>query len=97
MKLVARAEESSAHPVISTIAIPPREGYASVGPGKVFALPTNIGHDLVNTGTETMRCVAFFAAAMFTQTFDNMMQPPNSHVIGTPNRMGEGAPPPRKV
>ena len=73
------------------------DGNFAVGPGSVFVLPTNVGHDLVNTGTETMRCVAFFAAAMFTQTFDNVMLPPNSHVIGTPNRMGEGAPPPRPV
>lgn len=73
------------------------DGNFAVGPGSVFVLPTNVGHDLVNTGTETMRCVAFFAAAMFTQTFDNVMLPPNSHVIGTPNRMGEGAPPTRPV
>ena len=73
------------------------DGNFAVGPGSVFVLPMNVGHDLVNTGTETMRCVAFFAAAMFTQTFDNVMQPPNSHVIGTPNRMGEGAPPPRPL
>ncbi len=73
------------------------DGNFAVGPGSVFVLPTNVGHDLVNTGTETMRCVAFFAAAMFTQTFDNVMQPPNSHVIGTPNRMGEGAHSPRPL
>jgi hypothetical protein len=30
--------------------------------------------------------VAFFAAEMFTQTFDNMMLPPKTHVLGTPNR-----------
>jgi hypothetical protein len=32
--------------------------------------------------------VAFSAAAMFTQTFDNMMLPPKTHVLGTPNRNG---------
>lgn len=66
------------------------EGVFPVGPGSVFVLPTNVGHDLANTGTETMRCVAFFAAAMFTQTFDDVMLPPNSHILGTPNREGEG-------
>jgi hypothetical protein len=45
-------------------------------------------HDLANTGTETLRAVAFFAAAMFTQTFDNVMMPPKTHVLGTPNRQG---------
>jgi len=29
-----------------------------------------------------------FAAAMFTQTFDNVMMPPKSHILGTPNREG---------
>jgi quercetin dioxygenase-like cupin family protein len=64
------------------------EGSFPVGPGSVFVLPTPVPHDLVNTGTETLRAVAFFAAAMFTQTFDNVMLPPNSHVLGTPNREG---------
>jgi len=26
---------------------------------------------------------------MFTQGFDNMMLPPKSHTLGTPNRQGE--------
>lgn len=64
------------------------DGNFAVGPGSVFVLPTNVRHDLVNTGTETMRAVAFFSAAMFTQIFDEVMLPPNTHVIGTPNRNG---------
>ena len=59
-----------------------------VGPGSVFVLPTGVKHDLANVGTETLRAVAFFAAAMFTQTFDNVMLPPKSHILGTPNRNG---------
>ena len=59
-----------------------------VGPGSVFVLPTPLRHDLVNVGTETLRAVAFFAAAMFTQTFDDVMLPPKTHVLGTPNREG---------
>ena len=58
------------------------------GPGSVFVLPTPIRHDLANTGEETLRAVAFFAAAMFTQNFDNVMLPPKSHILGTPNRDG---------
>jgi quercetin dioxygenase-like cupin family protein len=60
-----------------------------VGPGSVFALTTPVKHDLVNVGKETLRAVAFFAAAMFTQTFDNVMMPPKSHILGTPNREGQ--------
>jgi hypothetical protein len=53
-----------------------------------FAIPTPLKHDLVNVGKETLRAVAFFAAAMFTQNFDNVMMPPKSHILGTPNREG---------
>jgi quercetin dioxygenase-like cupin family protein len=59
-----------------------------VGPGSVFVLPTPMRHDLENTGTETLRAVAFFAAAMFTQDFEQVMLPPKSHILGTPNRAG---------
>jgi quercetin dioxygenase-like cupin family protein len=59
-----------------------------VGPGSVFVLPTPLRHDLENTGKETLRAVAFFAAAMFTQDFDQVMMPPKSHILGTPNREG---------
>ena len=59
-----------------------------VGPGSVFVIPTPIRHDLENTGKETLRAVAFFAAAMFTQDFDQVMLPPKSHILGTPNRSG---------
>jgi hypothetical protein len=38
------------------------------------------------SGRQPSRTVAVFAAAMFTQTFDNMMLPPKTHVLGTPNR-----------
>ena len=59
-----------------------------VAPGSVFVLPTGMKHDLANVGTETLRAVAFFAAPMFTQNFDNVMLPPKSHILGTPNRAG---------
>jgi quercetin dioxygenase-like cupin family protein len=59
-----------------------------VGPKSVFVLPTNVRHDLANTGKETLRAVAFFAAAMFTQNFDEVMLPPKGHILGTPNREG---------
>jgi hypothetical protein len=45
-------------------------------------------HDLENIGMESLRAVAFFAAAMFTQDFDQVMLPPKSHILGTPNRHG---------
>jgi quercetin dioxygenase-like cupin family protein len=62
------------------------DGNYPVGPGSVFVLPTPMRHNLANVGTETLRAVAFFAAAMFTQDFDNVMLPPKSHILGTPNR-----------
>ena len=62
------------------------DGTYPVAPGNVFVLPTGVRHDLANTGKETLRAVAFFAAAMFTQRFDNVMLPPKNHLLGTPNR-----------
>jgi quercetin dioxygenase-like cupin family protein len=59
-----------------------------VGPGSVLVLPTNVRHNLANVGTDKLKAVAFFAAAMFTQNFDNVMLPPKSHILGTPNREG---------
>jgi quercetin dioxygenase-like cupin family protein len=64
------------------------EGNFPVGPGSVFVLPTPLRHNLANIGNETLRAVAFFAAAMFTQEFDNVMLPAKSHILGTPNRNG---------
>ncbi|HET6320866.1 MAG TPA: cupin domain-containing protein [Hyphomicrobium sp.] len=64
------------------------DGSYPVGPGSVFVLPTNVRHDLVNTGNEPLRAVAFFSAGMFTQNFDSVMLPPKSHILGTPNRNG---------
>ena len=64
------------------------DGTTSGRAGQRFVLPTPVPHDLANTGTETLRAVAFFAAAMFTQNFDNVMLPPKSHILGTPNREG---------
>jgi hypothetical protein len=63
------------------------DGKRPVGPGSVFALPANVRYDLANTGTETSRAVAFFAAAMFTRNFDEVL-PPKTHILGTPNRNG---------
>jgi quercetin dioxygenase-like cupin family protein len=63
-------------------------GVFPVGPGTVFAIPTPVRHNLKNTGAEPLRAVAFFAAAMFTQAFDNEMLPPKTHILGTPNRNG---------
>jgi quercetin dioxygenase-like cupin family protein len=65
-----------------------QDGKFPVGPGSVFVLPTNVRHDLVNTGETPLRAVAFFAAGMFTQDFDSVMLPPKSHILGTPNREG---------
>ena len=64
------------------------DGSHPVGPGSVFVLPTNVRHNLANVGTDRLRAVAFFSAAMFTQRFDNLMLPPLIHVLGTPNREG---------
>ena len=83
------ATEESQYIIAGTGKLSMQDGSSfPVGPGSVFVLPTGVKHDLANTGSETLRAVAFFAAAMFTQTFDNVMMPPKSHILGTPNRNG---------
>jgi len=82
------ATEESQYIISGTGELHMEDGVHAIGPGSVFALPANVRHDVSNTGTETLRAVAFFAAAMFTQTFDEVMLPPNTHVLGTPNREG---------
>lgn len=83
------ATEETQYIIAGTGELRMESGTYPVGPGSVFVLPTNVRHDLANTGKETLRAVAFFAAGMFTQTFDNVMMPPKTHVLGSPNRAGE--------
>src|SRR5947199_10626341 len=56
-----------------------------VGPGSVFAIPTPVKHDLLNVGKETLRAVPVFAALLFTQNFDNVMKPPQTHILRSPS------------
>ena len=80
-----RHSTSSREPASSISKTEPRTRSA---PAACSCLPTPMRHDLENTGKETLRAVAFFAAAMFTQDFDQVMLPPKSHILGTPNREG---------
>lgn len=82
------ATEETQYIVDGTGELQMEDGKYQVGPGSVFVLPTNVRHDLVNTGPKPLKAVAFFAAAMFTQDFDSVMLPPKSHILGTPNREG---------
>ncbi len=82
------ATEETQYIIDGTGELQMEDGKFPVGPGSVFVLPTNVRHDLVNTGQKPFRAVAFFAAAMFTQDFDSVMLPPKSHILGTPNREG---------
>ena len=82
------ATEETQYIVSGTGELLMEDGKYPVGPGSVFVLPTNVRHDLANTGKEPLRAVAFFAASMFTQDFDSVMLPPKSHILGTPNREG---------
>ena len=61
--------------------------YIIAGTGKLY-FEDGMRHDVENTGNDTLRAVAFFAAVMFTQDFDQVMMPPKTHILGTPNRTG---------
>lgn len=59
-------------------------GNRLVEAGDVVVLAEGTPHDLVNVGSEELRVVGFFAAPEVSQHFDEVMLPPNSHVLGTP-------------
>lgn len=65
------------------------DGSWAVGPGSIFVLPALVRHDLVNVGTESLRGVAFFAGPVLIQEFDNLMLPPNTHTLRSPNAAGQ--------
>jgi quercetin dioxygenase-like cupin family protein len=56
-----------------------------VSVGSVFVLPEGVRHDLANVGSEPLRAVAIFSAPVVTQHFDNVMLPPNAHLLDSPN------------
>jgi quercetin dioxygenase-like cupin family protein len=67
------------------------DGAWPAGPGSTFVLPALLRHDLANTGTDTLRGVAFFAGAVLVQEFDEVMLPPNTHTLRSPNASGQAA------
>lgn len=54
----------------------------------MFVLPTPMRHDLENTGKDTLARWPSSPRRWFTQDFDQVMLPPKSHILGTPNREG---------
>ena len=74
--------------IIAGQALSRRRNHAPSRPRQRVRAADADAHDLENIGKETLRAVAFFAAAMFTQDFDQVMLPPKSHILGTPNREG---------
>jgi quercetin dioxygenase-like cupin family protein len=52
--------------------------------GQSVLIPAMAPHGVRNIGSETARCVGFFAAASVTSTFDQPMMPHGTRVVGTP-------------
>ena len=61
------------------------DGIRPVAAGDVVVLSEGTPHDLVNVGSEVLRVVGFFAAPAVNQHFDDVMLPPSSHALGSPN------------
>ena len=61
------------------------DGTRPVATSDVVVLPEGTWHDLVNTGTEALEVVGFFAAPAVNQHWDVVMLPSNSRVTGSPN------------
>lgn len=60
------------------------EERGSLSAGQAVLIPAMAPHGIRNTGTETARCVGFFAAAEVVSTFDQAMMPFGQQVVGTP-------------
>lgn len=56
----------------------------SLSAGQAALIPAMAPHGIRNTGTETARCLGFFAAAEVVSTFDQPMMPFGQQVVGTP-------------
>jgi quercetin dioxygenase-like cupin family protein len=52
--------------------------------GQAALIPAMVPHGIRNIGTETARCVGFFAAATVESTFDQPMMPFGEQKVGTP-------------
>lgn len=58
------------------------------GPGLVVA-PALIPHDARNVGTETAKCVGFFASSSVVSVYDTPLEPSGSRIQGTPVARGD--------
>jgi quercetin dioxygenase-like cupin family protein len=52
--------------------------------GQAVLIPAMVPHGVRNAGTETARCVGFFAAATVESTFDRPVMPFGQRKVGTP-------------
>jgi quercetin dioxygenase-like cupin family protein len=52
--------------------------------GQSALIPAMVPHGVRNIGTETARCLGFFAAAKVVSTFEQPMLPFGQRVLGTP-------------
>jgi quercetin dioxygenase-like cupin family protein len=52
--------------------------------GQAALIPTMAPHGIRNVGSETARCVGFFAAATVESTFDQPLMPFGERKVGTP-------------
>ena len=52
--------------------------------GESVLIPAMMPHGVRNVGTETARCVGFFAAAAVESTFERPVMPFGERVVGTP-------------
>jgi quercetin dioxygenase-like cupin family protein len=60
------------------------EERAQLSANQAVLIPAMVPHGIRNVGTETARCVGFFAAATVVSTFDQPMMPFGQQAVGTP-------------
>jgi quercetin dioxygenase-like cupin family protein len=59
--------------------------------GEAVLIPAMVPHGVHNVGTETARCVGFFAAATVVSTFDHPLMPLGERVVATPHGVASPA------
>ncbi len=57
---------------------------ADLEPGSLIVIPATVPHDVVNSGTDTMRVIGFFSSSTIVSVFDDPLAPIGRRVVGTP-------------
>ncbi|HEV2712187.1 MAG TPA: cupin domain-containing protein [Gaiellaceae bacterium] len=61
-----------------------RERSTAMSAGGMALIPANVVHDVVNAGSDTLRCVGFFSSAVILNRYDHDIMPMGGRVLVFP-------------